>query len=430
MVNILDQLIDDFHERDLPELVPREKSAGAVAGKANTIIGMRRAGKTWFCYQYMRELMEKDVDKERFLYLNFEDERLLPFSVHNFQEILETYYRKFPAFKNRQCYIFLDEVQNIEGWDRFVRRVLDSERMEVWVTGSSSRLLSSEIATSLRGRSLSTEIFPFSFKECLRFHEIDLKSTSRIGSKTRATLQNMLGRYLVVGGFPEVQKFDDEIRHQIHRNYLDVVILRDVVERYNVRNTVALRSLIRHIMAAPATKFSINRFYNTLKSQGVACTKNDLYLFLDYLADAFLVYPVTIHSRSHKARQVNPKKIYVVDTGLLTSVSFRMTEDRGALLENLVYMHLRRQGKTPEYYITKSGAEVDFVLTDGPGQKSEVIQVCWSLDSHATRKREETAARAAMQELSIKRSTIVTWLDEASAGEDLEIVPVWKWLLS
>ncbi len=165
MVNILDQLIDDFHERDLPELVPREKSAGAVAGKANTIIGMRRAGKTWFCYQYMRELMEKGVDKERFLYLNFEDERLLPFSVHNFQEILETYYRKFPAFKNRQCYIFLDEVQNIEGWDRFVRRVLDSERMEVWVTGSSSRLLSSEIATSLRGGSLSTEIFPFSFKE-------------------------------------------------------------------------------------------------------------------------------------------------------------------------------------------------------------------------------------------------------------------------
>lgn len=430
MKNILDRLIDDFHERDLPIPVTREQNTMSVPGKANAVIGMRRAGKTWFCYQYMRELMKKGIDKERLLYINFEDDRLLPFTGTDFQEILDAYYRKFPAFKSEKCHIFLDEVQNIEGWDRFVRRVLDSENLEVWITGSSSRLLSSEIATSLRGRSISKEIFPFSFKECLLFNDIDLKSTSRFGSRTMATLQHMLDKYMGIGGFPEVQNLDDETRYQIHRNYIDVVILRDVVERYNVRNTVALRSLIRHIMAAPATKFSINRFYNTLKSQSIACTKNDLYLFLDHLADAFLVYPVPIHSRSHKARQVNPKKIYVVDTGLLASVSFKMTEDRGALLENLIYMHLRRQGKAPEYYITKSGAEVDFVIPGDRGQPLELIQVCWSMDSPETRKREEKSLREAMSELGAKRATFVTWLEEGSVAADFNIVPAWKWLLT
>ena len=140
--------------------------------------------------------------------------------------------------------------------------------------------------------------------------------------------------------------------------------------------------------------------------------------------------PVPIHSRSHKTRQVNPKKIYVVDTGLLTSVSFKMTEDRGALLENLIYMHLRRQGKAPEYYITKSGAEVDFVIPRDRGQPPELIQVCWSMDSPETRKREEKSLREAMSELGAKRATFVTWLEEGSVAADFNIVPAWKWLLT
>jgi len=429
MKDILYRLIDDFHERDLPELMNRDHSAQPTPGKAHVITGMRRAGKTWYCYQYMSELLATGLGKERLLYINFEDERLLPFSTGDFQEILDTYFRKFPSFKNKQCYLFLDEIQNIEGWDKFVRRALDSEKLEIWVTGSSSKMLGAEIATSLRGRSRTTEIFPFSFMEFLRYHAVNLKSSSRFGAQTRAALQNMVEKYLFIGGFPEIQLLDDETRHQIHRNYIDVVILRDVVERHAVSNTVALRSLIRHILAAPSTKFSINRFHNTLKSLGIACSKNDLYHFLDYLTDAFLVYPVMIHSRSHKARQVNPRKIYVVDTGLLTSVSYRMTEDRGALLENLVYMHLRRQGKVAEYYMTKSGAEVDFVVRELRNTESELIQVCWSMDNLETRRREETALKDAMKELNIKRGKIITWLDEYSVGEDLEIVPAWKWLL-
>ena len=430
MQNILDILIDDFHERALPELMSRHQSMVWVPRKANVVIGMRRSGKTWFCYQQMRELLEKGLEKERLLYLNFEDERLLPFSANDFQLILETYYRKFPAFKSKRCYLFLDEVQRIEGWDKFVRRVLDNEKLSVCVTGSSSKLLSTEIATSLRGRSLTTEIFPFSFREFLSFKKVVLKSGQRFGSKTRAMLQNLISQYIKIGGFPEVQTFDDELRRDVLRNYLDVVILRDVIERHSITNTLALRSLMKHIMSAPATRFSVNKFYNSLRSQGIACTKNSLYDYIDHFTDTFLFYQAPIHSRSERARRVNPQKIYVIDPGLQEAMSLRMMGDRGALLENLVYMHFRRQGLAPEYYVTKNGAEVDFVLAEKDRGEHRLIQVCWDIHDPDTQKREVGALLSAMDELGLKRDIIVTWLDEDVSDKRLEIVPAWKWLLA
>lgn len=428
MKNVIDLLIDDFHERELPQLVPRDISLPRLKGKANVITGMRRSGKTWFCYQQMQEMMAQGVKKEQLLYLNFEDERLLPFSTADFQTILETYYRKFPAFKDRQCYLFLDEVQRIAGWDAFVRRVLDSENLAVFVTGSSSKLLSSEIATRLRGRSIATEIFPFSFREFVRLNGAN-PSAKRFGSQTRAVLQNLIARYLDIGGFPEIQGIDTDLRRQVLQNYVDVVILRDIIERYSIRTTTSLRAIIRHIMSAPATCFSVNKFYNSLKSEGIACTKNNLYDYLDYLTDAFLVYQAPIHSRSEKVRRVHPRKVYVIDPGLLEAMSFHITEDRGALLENIVYMHLRRKGLKPEYYITGEGGEIDFILPPGAIEEGRLIQVCWDLGHRSTRERETRSLLAAMDELNEKQGLIVTWLDEKSPHERINVLPVWKWLL-
>jgi predicted AAA+ superfamily ATPase len=430
MRNILDVLIDDFHERELPELVPRRLEMRWVPGKANVVIGMRRSGKTWYCYQQMALLHQQAISKERVLYVNFEDERLLPFAAQDFQVLLETYYRKFPAFKTERCYLFLDEVQRIQGWDMFVRRILDTENLSVCLTGSSSRLLSTEIATSLRGRSLTTEVFPFDFREFLDCRKIALTSVRSFGSKVRATLQNLIAQYLKVGGFPEVQRFDNELRREVLRNYLDVVILRDVVERYAVSNTQALRTIIRHVIGAPATRFSVNKFYNALRTQGISCSKNNLYEYMDYLTDTFLFYQVPIHSRSERVRRVNPKKVYVIDPGLLEAMSLRMTQDRGALLENLVFMHLRRKGLAPQYYVTKNGTEVDFVLTGQEGGGRRLIQVCWNLQDPATREREVGALMSAMQELKVEQGTIVTWLDEDAPVESINIVPAWKWLVS
>lgn len=425
---IIELLIDDFQERDLPRVVPRDRSVSVMPGKATVVVGMRRSGKTWFCYQRMHELLAGDLGKERLVYINFEDERLQPFHTADLQDILYAYYRKYPALKSQRCHLFLDEVHTVPDWDRFVRRVLDTENIEVWVTGSSSKLLSTEIATSLRGRSLATEIFPFSFREFLRYHECLPDSLTRLGSRQRAELQHLVERYLLVGGFPEVQPVEEEMRRRVHRDYLDVVILRDVAERHRVSNIAALRALIRHILASPAARFSVTRFYANLKQQGIACSKNDLYLFLEYLQDAFLVYLVPIYSRSEKARQVNPKKAYVVDTGLIHAASFQMTGDRGALLENLVFLHLRRQGVAPAYCVTSTGKEVDFVFSRGG--EIELIQTCWTLSQHGTRAREESALLGAMQELGVKRAKIITWLDEGGAAAGIEVIPAWRWLLA
>jgi len=429
MKNIISLLIDDFHEREIPTPLPRDASAPGLPGKANVIVGMRRSGKTWFCYQRMRELMDKGVEKARILYLNFEDERLLPFSRRDFQQIFEIYYRKYPAFKDRQCYLFLDEVQLIDGWDAFVRRVLDSERLAVFITGSSSRLLSSEIASRLRGRSIATEIFPFSFSEFCRFHGAP-PSPQRFGSKTRAALQNLAERYLEIGGFPEIQNIDPDLMPRILQNYVDVVILRDIIERYSVHGTLPLRALIRHIMSAVATPFSVNKFYNSLKSQGIACTKNSLYEYLEYLEDAFLIYQSRVYSRSERVKRVNPRKLYVIDPGLLTAMSLNQRGDRGAYLENLVYMHLRRRGFKPDYYQTREGREVDFILDRVDGSRERLIQVCWEIKDESTRERETGALLQAMDELGQERGLIVTWLDEESPDERIKVIPAWQWLLS
>src|SRR3989339_1597183 len=170
MKNVISQLIDDFHERNLPELVARNKVFFEVRGKADVVIGMRRSGKTWFCYQKIKELIAAGIKKEEILYLNFEDDRLLEFNVSNFQEILDVYFGKYPEQRNTRCYFFFDEIQRIDQWEMFIRRLLDTENVQVYLTGSSSKLLSTEIASTLRGRSLPIEIFPFSFPEFLKYH--------------------------------------------------------------------------------------------------------------------------------------------------------------------------------------------------------------------------------------------------------------------
>lgn len=428
MRDVLSRLIDDYHERSLPEPMPREYRMPEIAGKASVIIGMRRAGKTWLCYQHMRSLLAGGVPKERLLYLNFEDDRLLPFTAADFQTILDVYYGKHPELKSQRCHLFLDEVQRIEHWETFIRRVLDTEDLAVYLTGSSSKLLSSEIATALRGRSYTLELFPFSFSEFLRYRS-EYPSGSRLGAKTRAVLQNRIEQYARIGGFPEVQRLEDEPRREILRNYVDVVILRDVVERHRVSNVAALRAMMRHVMSAPATRFSLNKFYNTLQSQGVSCAKNSLYDYVGYLEDTFLLYRVPIHSRSERVRRVNPSKVYVIDPGLLEAMSFHITEDRGLRLENVIFMHLRRRGTKPEYYVTRDGAEIDFVVPARSGEKRLLLQVCWSLEDPATRRRETEALETAMKELRIDRGTIVSWMDEGTIDDRIDIVPAWKWLL-
>jgi predicted AAA+ superfamily ATPase len=430
MKNILSQLIDDFHERNLPVPVHRRKKFSELKGKADVVIGMRRAGKTWFCFQKIIELLNTEVKKNEILYLNLEDDRLLEFNISNFQEILDVYYGKYPENKDNRCYFFFDEIQRIDQWETFIRRILDTENIQIYLTGSSSKLLSTEIATSLRGRSLSIEIFPFSFHEFLIFHGLFDDKPEIFGAKTKSILRKAIKDYFEIGGFPEVQNLEQNLRIEILQGYINTVLLKDVVERHKVSNIVAIKYLVRYLINSSGKKFSVNKFYNTMKSMSVKCTKNSLYKYLDHLVDAFVFSTVPIHSRSEKARQLNPVKIYTIDTGLLNAMIFRNSSDSGPLLENMVFMHLRRNNYDIEYVNTKNGYETDFFARHKITKQVKLIQVCWEMSGKHTFKRELRGLTNAMDEFSIQTGTIVTWDDETQLDNDISVVPIWKWLLS
>lgn len=432
MDTLLEYLIADFHERPLPELTQREVALPCLDGKIDTVIGMRRTGKTWLLYQQMQDYLDQGVEKDRLLYINFDDERLQPIGREDLQGIPEAFYRLYPDNKRRRCYFFFDEIQNVDGWEPFVRRLLDTEDVQLALTGSSARLLSREIASTLRGRSLTTEVFPFSFSEALRHEGIDPHSgkSRPPGSGQRARYANRLEQYMVRGGFPEVQNIEARYRHQVLQEYVDVVILRDIVERHSVSNIVPLRYMIRSLLGAPATLFSINRFHNDLKSQGIAVGKNTLHEYLEYLVDACLVETVPIYSRSVRRQQSNPRKVYAIDTGLAQAFRHDAHIDKGRLLENMVFLWLRRQGLTITYLRTNAGYEVDFHAVAGDGHR-QLIQVSATMHEDSTRKREFRALEAGMEECGLDRGTIVTLNErnrvESSSGV-IDVVPAWELL--
>jgi len=428
---VLEKLIDDFYERPLPALVQREKAITVLPGKASVVLGMRRSGKTFLCYQHMKGLLAAGIPKDRLLYLNFEDDRLLPMKIGDMDGILEAYFRRAPENKAHPCTFFFDEIQAVSGWEHFVRRLLDTENISVVVTGSSSRMLSREIATCLRGRSLATEVFPYSFREFLVCHQGDAVELDNVhwGAARRARVQQAAEHYLERGGFPEVQAFPEEQRRQVVRNYVDVVLLRDVLERYGETNVTALRALIHQCLSAPANRLSVTKFHNNLKSQGIACSKNTLYGNLEQLEDAYLLGRVPVYSRSAAVRRVNPSKIYVCDVALASAFRQPGYDDYGYLLENLVWSHLQARDLELSYYLSSDGLETDFVCRGNDSKRVNLIQVCWSMRNEKALARELRALKAAMCELKIDKGLIVTWLEEASLGGGITAIPFWKWAM-
>ncbi|MFA6568435.1 MAG: ATP-binding protein [Victivallales bacterium] len=430
MKELMSQLIDDFHERKLPELSDRDQKLPELKGKATVVIGMRRTGKTFFCFQKIRKLLSSGIPFSQILYLNFEDDRLLDFSLKDFQSILDVYYGKFPENRNVKCYFFFDEIQRIDQWEMFIRRLLDTENVQVCLTGSSSKLLSSEIATSLRGRSMTTEIFPFSFKEFIKHHRLLKTIPERFGSNVSSILRKAVSDYLETGGFPEIQTVEKNLRGEILQGYIGSVLLKDVVERHRIGNIIVLKHLVNSIMNSPCSQFSVNKFYNTLRSMSVKCTKNSIYEYLDHLLDAYLFYRVPLHTRSAKARMVNPAKIYVIDTGLLNTMTFRNSANRGHLLENMVFTHLRRNGFEVEYVVSDKGYETDFLARHSATGEVMLLQVCWDISNDDTFARELRGLKNAMSELGIEKGGIITWDDEKTLDGNIPVIPVWKWLLA
>ncbi len=419
----MEEVIVEFNRYGLPELRRRELSLPVNQRVAVTVVGLRRVGKTYLLYQTMKEI--EDENLESIFYINFEDERLGDVSVDDLSKIVELYRKHNPRAK--RMYLFLDEVQNVEGWEKFVRRILERRDARIFITGSSSKLLSREISTSLRGRSMSFTLLPLSFREFLQFKGFKMRDLYT--EDERGLIMRYLDEYVTFGGFPELVNCEEFIKIRRLHEYLQMIVYRDLVERYGIDKIGMMKSLIRVLVKNFASRISVKRLHGMLLSSGGRLSKNKVYEYFSYLEDVGFVVPVKKFSFSEIERERSMSKNYIIDTSFPTVYGI---EDTGRRMENVVAIELLRRKHywNPTmnigYYLTKKGREVDFVVSGGFKVK-ELIQVSYDVEDPETRKREIKALEDASEELNCKNKTIITW-DYEEEGE-IKFIPLWKWLL-
>jgi uncharacterized protein len=430
VLETIKSLILDFQELRLDTGVPRHLSIEPVRGKAAVCIGVRRGGKSTCLFQIVQRLLDSGVPRQSILYVNFFDDRLHALRRDNLGLILEAYYSLFPEKKNSEkVYCFFDEIQAVSGWEPFIDRLMRTELCEVYLTGSSARMLSKEIATQMRGRALSWEMFPFSFREFLQFRGIDPKGP--FTTKQRLLVQNAFEGYWESGGFPEVAALDRHLRVKTHQEYFQTILFRDLIERHDMSHPKAVNDLAHWLVDNTASLYTVNSLTGYLKSLGHKVPKATVAEMLQWFEDAYFLFTVRLFDPSLARSNANPKRVYCIDHALVVSVASGILVNSGHLLENLVFVALRR--KHPEIYYGKTtgGREVDFIVPRR-GEPPMLVQVCESLADPQTRKRETTALAEAMGGMGIGNGTIVTRYEEeridVQAGT-IAVVPAWRFLL-
>jgi predicted AAA+ superfamily ATPase len=430
MIEVIKSIILDFQEVRFTTGVPRRLRIEVVPGKATVCVGVRRGGKSTYLFQVIQRLLDDGVPRENIFYLNFFDDRLHDLRQGGLGVITEAYYSLYPEKKNTETvYCFFDEIQAVEGWEPFVDRLMRTEQCEVYITGSSAQMLSREIATQMRGRALSWEIFPFSFREFLDYRGVE--STGPLSTRKRLLVQKAFEEYWETGGFPEVAGLNRHLRIKIHQEYFRAVLFRDLIERHDVSHPKALTDLAHRLVDNTASLYSVNSLTGYLKSLGHKVPKSTVSDYLEWFEDAYFLFTVRIFDASLARSKTNPKKIYCIDHALVTSVSPGILVNFGHLLENLVFTALRRVSPDIYYCKTKGSLEVDFIA-QMQDRSWMLVQVCESMAEPRTRKREVTALAETMAELGLKTGTIVTRNEEEEVRVDsgkIEVVPAWRFLL-
>jgi predicted AAA+ superfamily ATPase len=430
MLETIKSIILDFQESRLETEVPRRLRIETVSGKAAVCIGVRRSGKSVYMFQLIRRLLESGVSRQNILYLNFFDDRLHNLRQDTLGLVVEAYYSLYPEKKNAETvYCFFDEMQAVPGWEPFVDRLMRTEKCEVYLTGSSAKMLSKEIATQMRGRALSWEMFPFSFREFLDYKGIE--SEGALSTKKRLLVQKAFEDYWETGGFPEVAGLDRNLRIKIHQEYFHTILFRDLVERHDISHPKAVTDLAHWLVDNTASLYSVNSLTGYLKSLGHKAPKSAVSEYLEWFEDAYFLFTLRIFDASLARSNTNPKKVYCIDHALVTSVSSGILINSGHLLENLVFMAIRRFHPEIYYYRTRTGREVDFIVPVR-GQPRMLVQVCESLADPQTRKRKTAALSEAMAELGLAAGTIVTRNEDEqimTGAGTIDVVPAWRFLL-
>jgi uncharacterized protein len=409
---LLDQM-QAFWQQDtgIPRARLAEIELAAGLPHAIVISGLRRVGKSTLLAQLAHHL-----GQEQFYYINFEDDRFLGFQADDANDLYQVLLQ---LFGERNVFV-IDEIQNIPGWERFVRRFIDMG-FKFYITGSNASLLSRELGTRLTGRYLPIELFPFSFVEFLLFKGYPIPNVARLTTQDTARLQKHLDEYLRLGGIPDPLKYPEL---PLLRTLYDDVLYRDIATRYHIEEVRALKELAFYLMSNPASQISFNR----LKEQFGLGSVNTIKNYIEYLENSWLIFTLNVFDYSLKRQQIAAKKIFSIDTGLANAVGFAFSANTGRLLENLVFLALRRQTNEIYYYTTPSGYEVDFYLPES----HQLIQVTQSLDQPGTYERELRALSDAMRALDLPTGLILTASnaeDITQNGTTIKIRSLAEWLL-
>lgn len=430
MIEILRRIILDNQVLEWPTGIARHLNLEVLPGKAAVCIGVRRSGKSTYLFQWIRRLQAAGVPAENILYLNFFDDRLRGLRDPGPGIVLDAYFSLYPEKKSSETvYCFFDEIQELPGWEAFIDRILRTEDCRVFLTGSSARLLSREIATQLRGRSLAWEMFPFSFREFLDWKGLDADAPRT--TKQVLLLQAAWEEYRQCGGFPEVLGLKSGLRVRIHQEYFHAVLFRDLVERHDVSHPRALMDLAHWLLDHTGSLYSLNRLTAYLQGLGHKVPKASVGDYLDWLEDAYFLFTVRLYDSSPTRVNANPKKIYCIDHALIASVASGTLLNSGHHLENMVFLALRRHSTDIRYFKDRDGREVDFVLR-GADRSLKLIQVCETLSDPQVRERETRGLESAWTALGDASAFIVTREDEGeitTASGRIRILPAWRFLL-
>jgi predicted AAA+ superfamily ATPase len=387
----------------LSNIVPRNVHIPDMPNKIKVVIGMRRTGKTYYLLNKINQLLKSGIPYSQIIYINLEDDRLQPMNAKQLAALIDEFYALYPDNHRQHCYLFFDEIQTVEDWPKYIRRLQDTKEIDIYLTGSSAKLLSKEIATELRGRSVAFEMWPFSFSEYLFSQSIQYLAPKNKIDLDKYTL--LLQNYLLTGGFPEITVYPFMEKNKVLQDYVDVVIYRDIIERYKITNLDLIKYMIKYLVKNAATNISLNKLYNDLKSQGYTIGRTTVYDYLNYISDAYLAFLVPLYSDSIRKTQSNPRKVYTIDTGLTKAYSLSNTMNIGHLFENMIYLDLRRRGDEIYFYHTHEKYEIDFFTRSIDGTL-HLYQVAWDISQPETLEREQRALTSAEKELGIKGQLI------------------------
>lgn len=432
MKDIIKTILYEWREEKLPTVLPRKIDLTTYlklkVRKIVVVTGFRRSGKTFLIFSLIKKLLKKK-NRENVIYINFEDERIPPkteFLTQLLSTIKET-------FGHPPEFLFLDELPAIPNWNQWLRRIYDKERINLFVTGSSSKISSEEIPTGLRGRCLEEKIYPLSFGEFLNFKDIkvDFKNLDYLENQ-RAKVMKGLDEYLYFGGMPEVVLMDKTKKKELLRQYFSAVVRRDIAERFKIKNKEGLRSLLQLLLNS--TSFSINRLCNNLKSTGLKIGKTTISRYISYIENSYFMESVPIFSYKIKDQMRLSRKNYFIDNGFINTLSLKFSKDFGRLYENLVFWELKRRFEGSEifYWRDEKQREIDFVIKKGL-RPELLIQVCYDIGDFETKKRELLSLIKASDKLNCKNLLIITQdfeNEEKIKGKIIKFVPLWKWLTS